>query len=40
MNEDYTIVDEVRKQTGSLVTIFMGDTRVATNVLQCRQAMK
>lgn len=34
INEDYTLVDEVKKQTDSLATIFMGDTRVSTNVLK------
>ncbi|MCX7749726.1 MAG: methyl-accepting chemotaxis protein [Clostridia bacterium] len=34
IHEDYTIVDEVKKQTGSFATIFLGDTRVATNVLK------
>ncbi|MCX7711765.1 MAG: methyl-accepting chemotaxis protein [Clostridia bacterium] len=34
INEDYTLVDEIKKQTGSFVTIFQGDTRVSTNVLK------
>jgi methyl-accepting chemotaxis protein len=33
MNENYELIDAVSKETGSLVTIFMGDTRVATTVL-------
>ncbi|MCX7923791.1 MAG: methyl-accepting chemotaxis protein [Clostridia bacterium] len=34
INGDYTVVDEVKKQTGAFATIFQGDTRVATNVLK------
>lgn len=33
INENYTLVDQVKKSTNALVTIFMGDTRVATNVM-------
>ncbi len=33
MNENYDLVDIISKETGSLATIFMGDTRVATTVL-------
>lgn len=31
---DYTLVDEIFKQTGSLATIFKMDTRISTNVLK------
>ena len=34
MNENYELVDAISKETGSLATIFMGDTRVATTVLK------
>lgn len=34
INGDYKIVDEIKNQTGDLATIFMGDTRVSTNVLK------
>lgn len=34
INEDFKIVDEIKNQTGDLATIFMGDTRVSTNVLK------
>jgi methyl-accepting chemotaxis protein len=33
MNENYDLVDIISKETGSLVTIFMGDTRITTTVL-------
>lgn len=33
INGDNSIVDEVKLRTNDIVTIFMGDTRVATNVL-------
>jgi methyl-accepting chemotaxis protein len=33
MNENYELVDAISKETGSLATIFMEDTRVATTVL-------
>ena len=33
MNGNHEVVDEVQKQTHSLATIFMGDTRIATTVL-------
>ncbi|GKU23495.1 methyl-accepting chemotaxis protein [Clostridium folliculivorans] len=32
INEDYSVIDEIKEKTGMYVTIFMGDTRVATNV--------
>ena len=32
INDDTSIVDAIKENTGSLATIFMGDTRVATNV--------
>jgi methyl-accepting chemotaxis protein len=32
INENYRFVDAISKETGSLATIFMGDTRVATTV--------
>jgi methyl-accepting chemotaxis protein len=34
LNQDYTLVDEVKKQTISVATLFAGDTRVTTNVLK------
>jgi methyl-accepting chemotaxis protein len=34
MNGNHELVDEVQKQTHSLATIFMGDTRIATTVLK------
>ncbi len=34
INENYEIVDEIKKLTGSLVTIFMYDTRISTNVMK------
>lgn len=34
INRNYELVDEVQKQTRSLATIFMGDTRIATTVLK------
>lgn len=34
MNGNHELVDEVQKQTHSLVTIFMRDTRIATTVLK------
>lgn len=33
INDDIDFVDTVKKDTGSLATIFLGDTRIATNVL-------
>ena len=32
MNENFSIVDKIGEHTGDNVTIFMGDTRIATNV--------
>jgi methyl-accepting chemotaxis protein len=32
INNDFTVIDEVKEKTGMYVTIFMGDTRVATNI--------
>lgn len=32
MNDDVSVVDTIGKNTGDNVTIFMGDTRIATNV--------
>ncbi|MEB1808614.1 MAG: methyl-accepting chemotaxis protein [Bacillaceae bacterium] len=32
MNENFDIVDEIGNETGDTVTIFQGDTRIATNV--------
>src|SRR5690606_23901697 len=32
INENYDIVDEIAEKTGDTVTIFLGDTRVTTNV--------
>jgi methyl-accepting chemotaxis protein len=32
-NEDYEIVDKIGNDTGDTVTIFQGDTRIATNVM-------
>lgn len=34
INDDTEIVDLIKEKTGSLATIFMGDTRVATNVIK------
>ncbi|MGH4122098.1 MAG: methyl-accepting chemotaxis protein [Clostridium sp.] len=34
INEDTDFVDTVKKNTGNLATIFLGDTRISTNVLQ------
>lgn len=33
INENYEIVDEIAEMTGGTVTIFLGDTRVTTNVM-------
>jgi methyl-accepting chemotaxis protein len=33
MNDNFALVDEIAKDTGDTVTIFQGDTRVATNVM-------
>ncbi|WP_017729341.1 methyl-accepting chemotaxis protein [Halalkalibacterium ligniniphilum] len=33
MNENFEIVDEIGEDTGDTVTIFQGDTRIATNVV-------
>ncbi|MFV8827803.1 methyl-accepting chemotaxis protein [Alkalihalobacterium sp. APHAB7] len=33
MNENYDVVDEIGNETGDTVTIFQGDTRIATNVM-------
>lgn len=33
MNENYGVVDKIGKDTGDTVTIFLGDTRIATNVM-------
>ncbi|MBF0334566.1 MAG: cache domain-containing protein [Alphaproteobacteria bacterium] len=34
LNEDFALVDEVVRLVGGTATIFMGDTRVATNVIK------
>ena len=34
INEDHSLVDEINSYTADIVTIFMGDTRVSTNVLK------
>ncbi|MEI7609959.1 MAG: cache domain-containing protein [Rhodospirillaceae bacterium] len=34
LNENYAVVDTIKKLTGGTATIFQGDTRVATNVLK------
>ncbi|MDD3272155.1 MAG: methyl-accepting chemotaxis protein [Syntrophomonadaceae bacterium] len=34
INGDTAVVDEIREKTGSVATIFLGNTRVATNVLK------
>ena len=34
LNENYGIVDRVKRVTGGTATIFQGDTRIATNVLK------
>lgn len=34
MNENFDIVDEIGEYTGDTVTIFLGNTRIATNVLK------
>lgn len=34
INGDHELVDEIEKQTHSLATIFMGDTRVATTIVR------
>ena len=34
INENYYMVDKIKELTGSVVTIFMGDTRVSTNVVK------
>lgn len=34
LNDDYTIVDRVKTLVGGTATIFMGDTRVSTNVIK------
>lgn len=34
INDDTDFVDTVKKDTGNLATIFLGDTRISTNVLQ------
>lgn len=34
INDDTVLVDEIKQQTGSLATIFLGNARVATNVLK------
>lgn len=39
MEENYEIVDRIGKLTGNTVTIFKGDTRVATNVIRDNQRM-
>ncbi|KGO15340.1 methyl-accepting chemotaxis protein [Clostridium botulinum] len=33
INNNFYVVDNIKKETGSLVTIFMKDTRIATNVI-------
>ncbi|MEQ2525918.1 methyl-accepting chemotaxis protein [Bacillaceae bacterium CLA-AA-H227] len=33
MNDNFELVDELGKKTGDTITIFQGDTRVATNVM-------
>ena len=32
INDNYEVVDEIKRQTGVLATIFQGDTRISTNV--------
>jgi methyl-accepting chemotaxis protein len=32
-NEDYALLDEIRDLTGSMITVFQGNTRVATTVM-------
>jgi methyl-accepting chemotaxis protein len=34
INQDYSIVDEITKQTESYATIFMDDTRISTSILK------
>lgn len=34
MNDNFTVVDEIKERTGTLVTMFLGDTRISTNVLK------
>lgn len=34
INDDKDFVDTIKKDTGNLATIFLGDTRISTNVLQ------
>ncbi len=34
INEDTVVVDKIREKTGSVATIFLGNTRVATNVIK------
>lgn len=33
INNNFYVVDNIKEETGSLVTIFMKDTRIATNVI-------
>ena len=32
INDDFTVVDEIMKKTGTYATVFMNDTRVSTNI--------
>ncbi|MGI5871871.1 MAG: methyl-accepting chemotaxis protein [Bacillota bacterium] len=34
INGNFEVVDEIKKQTGAVATVFMGDTRVSTNVVK------
>lgn len=34
INDNFDIVDEIKKNTGTFVTIFLNDTRISTNVLK------
>ncbi|MBM7661568.1 methyl-accepting chemotaxis protein [Bacillus mesophilus] len=34
MNENYEVVDKIGEDTGDTVTVFLGDTRIATNVMK------
>lgn len=38
MNDDYELIDEIGRITGTTVTVFHGDTRVCTNVLTAEGA--
>lgn len=39
MEENYELVDQIGRVTGNTVTVFRGDTRVATNVMRDNQRM-